>query len=115
MKDPEHFQPASDGRERECRRVEVNDETRLTFRAGLIASFVSAVMIFIMSTLWMHQTSITALQTNQQRVLAVIAKYEDVPTELAKIRTKLEDMSEMQQVQRGISSENNKMLKRERR
>jgi hypothetical protein len=40
------------------------DETKLTFKMGIIATLVAGIVVFIMNCLWSHQTDITILKTN---------------------------------------------------
>ena len=63
---------------------------KITLKVGIIASFISAFVLFIMTALWSHETAITRLDTNQQAVMKHLVGYESVPAQLARIQTLLE-------------------------
>ena len=69
----------------------VKSETdKITLKVGIIASFVSAFVLFIMTALWSHESAITRLDTNQQAVMKHMVGYETIPAQLARIQTLLE-------------------------
>lgn len=63
---------------------------KITLKVGIIASIVSALVLFVMTALWSHETSITRLDTNQIVVMKHITSYETIPVQLARIQTLLE-------------------------
>ena len=91
------------------------EENRLILRAGVVASFVAAFIIFILSALWSHQTDITTLKANQIHVMATLVKVEMIPAELARITEQLRMMGQTQAYHKSVSEANLKMLKSEKR
>jgi hypothetical protein len=87
------------------------EETKFTLKIGLVASFVSALLIFVLSALWAHQTDITTLRTNQTHVLETLNKLDTVPTQLAGINAQLFYISQAQKDHKMVSETNMKMLK----
>ena len=85
------------------------DESKI--KTVVIASVVSALLVFVLSTLWLHQTEITTLRTNQQHVLGSIAKLDSVPSQLIRINTQLEFLRELQVSNKELLTQNAKMLK----
>lgn len=68
-------------------------------------------MVFVFSTLWLHQIEITTLRTNQQHVLTAVAKLESVPAQLMRVNTQLEYLAQLQAGNREILNQNQKMLR----
>ena len=87
------------------------EETKLTLKIGIIASFVAAFVIFILQALWVHQTDITTLKANQAHVMISIAKLESIPSELARMNEQLRMMTQVQIIHKGVSETNLKILK----
>jgi hypothetical protein len=79
--------------ERGCQeegKVKVIEETKITLWAGVIISLLSSLIVFVLSVLWLHQTDITQLRTNQLHVLATLTKIDNIPSELAKMNVQLQ-------------------------
>jgi hypothetical protein len=89
----------------------VADETKLTIKVGLLASFVAAFVIFILQALWGHQTEITTIKTNQLHVMNTMVKMETIPAELARINEQMRMMTQVQIIHKGVSETNLKILK----
>ena len=70
------------------------EETKLTLKVGAIASLVAAVVVFILTALWGHQTDITILKTNQAMVLKTIDSLQTVPSDLAYLKIMMTDNKE---------------------
>ena len=88
------------------------EETKLTLKVGVIASFVAAFVVFILSCLWGHQIDITTLKAEQVHNKEALIKLEMIPTELARINEQLRSLATTQIVHRNVSETNLKMLKR---
>jgi len=58
------------------------DETKITLKMGVIASFIGALVMFVMGCLYSHQTDITILKTNYLHVTAQLDKIEQTVTEI---------------------------------
>jgi hypothetical protein len=56
--------------------MSVTSETKITMKVGLIAAGVSALIIFILNTLWVHSGDIVTLKTNQVTNIQNVAKME---------------------------------------
>jgi hypothetical protein len=63
---------------------------RITIKMTIIASLISALVLFILSTLWVHNGDIMVLKTNQLSVMKHIVGYESVPTQLARMEAMME-------------------------
>lgn len=68
------------------------EETKFTLKIGVIVSIVSALVIFVLTNLWLHQTDITILKTNQAMVLQTLGELKIVPSKLAEINVMLNNM-----------------------
>ena len=66
------------------------DIDKISLKITVIASCVSAVMLFIFTALWSHEKSITRIDTNQIAVMKSIVTAELVPAQLARIETLME-------------------------
>jgi energy-converting hydrogenase Eha subunit B len=86
-------------------------ESKLTLKVGVIASFVAALVIFILSTLQGHQNDIATLKANQAHVMVTLTKMETIPAELAKMTEQIRMMTQVQIVHKGISETNLRILK----
>lgn len=62
---------------------------KVTFKATVLASLISAIFLFILSTLWIHNGDIRTLQTNQAAAMKHIEGYESIPAQLARIEEML--------------------------
>jgi hypothetical protein len=93
-----------------------SDESKVTLKVGVIAAGVATFMIFLMNTLWGHETKIATLHTNQTAVMLRMEKVEcaidKIPQELAAINTHLYYLTERQKVHSKVSKENNVLLKK---
>ena len=89
----------------------MSDETKITLKMGIIASAVSSFLIFVLSVLWIHQTDITLLKTNQVSVLKMMEKMSTMPEEIAKLNVRVEFLIDNQQVHKDISARNYSILK----
>ena len=58
------------------------DETKITLKMGAIASFVGALVMFVMGCLYSHQTDITILKTNYIHVTSKLDKIEQTVVEI---------------------------------
>lgn len=72
------------------------EETRLTLKIGVIASFIAAIVIFVLNSLWMHQTDIAMLKTNQCAIMKTVEKLDAVPSDLAKLEVLMKENQENQ-------------------
>jgi uncharacterized membrane protein len=92
------------------------EETKVTLKVGVIAAGVATFLIFMLNTIWGHETRITTLSTNQASVMLRMEKVEcaidKIPQELAAINTHLFYLTERQKVHSKVSKENNILLKR---
>ena len=88
-----------------------DQETKLTLKVGVIASFVAAFVVFILQALWGHQTDITTLKANQVHVMDTLVKVEMIPAELSRINEQLRMMSQFQIGHKDVSERNLKLLK----
>ena len=70
------------------------EETKLTLKVGVITSFVAALVMFILTALWGHQTDISILKTNQLMVLKTIDSLQTVPGDLAYLKVMMIDNKE---------------------
>ena len=70
------------------------EETKLTLKVGVITSFVAALVMFILTALWGHQTDISILKTNQLMVLKTIDGLQIVPGDLAYLKVMMIDNKE---------------------
>ena len=70
------------------------EETKLTLKVGVITSFVAALVMFILTALWGHQTDISILKTNQLMVLKTIDGLQTVPGDLAYLKVMMIDNKE---------------------
>jgi hypothetical protein len=75
------------------------ETTKITLTQGIAGSIITSIVVFILSMVWLHQTDITLLKTNQVNVMATILKLDTVPSELAVMKVKLESLSEMMKSQ----------------
>jgi hypothetical protein len=96
--------------------LEMADETKLTFRVGLIATLVSTLVVFMLGMLVKHSSDISVLQTNQAMVMETVKKLDvavdKIPERLASIDAQLFYMTKTQQTHSRVSTENNLLLKR---
>lgn len=67
----------------------VSDETKITLKMGIIASIVASVLIFILTSLWVHQTDITLLKTNQGHVLSTLQELKAMPSQMAVLNAQI--------------------------
>lgn len=67
--------------------IEVN---KVTVKITLIISLVATLILFLLNTLWGHQTAITVLETNQAAVMKTVETYTTVPAQLSRISALLE-------------------------
>ena len=58
------------------------DETKITLKMGAIASFIGALVMFVMGCLYSHQTDITILKTNYIHVTSKLDKIEQTVVEI---------------------------------
>ena len=58
------------------------DETKITLKMGVIASFIGALVMFVMGCLYSHQTDITILKTNYLHVTSKLDKIEQTVVEI---------------------------------
>lgn len=72
------------------------EESKLTLKIGVIASFIAAIVIFVLQSLWMHQTDIAILKTNQVSIIRTIEKLDKVPADLARMEVLLRNNRENQ-------------------
>lgn len=63
---------------------------KMTVKVTIIASGVAALILFLLTALWGHQTDITLLKTNQVAVMKTVESYTGVPAQLSRIATLLE-------------------------
>jgi hypothetical protein len=68
--------------------VEMN---KITLKATVLASIISGIMLFVMTTLWVHQTDITILKTTQLSIQKSVDSYDKIPEQLARIEVLLEN------------------------
>jgi hypothetical protein len=61
-----------------------------TIKATVIASLISALVLFVLTTQWIHHGDIQVLKTNQASVLKHLDDYNKVPAQLARIEALLE-------------------------
>jgi hypothetical protein len=87
------------------------EESKFTLKIGVIASFIAALVVFILSTLWGHNTAISRLDTNQAAVMKTLEKMDTIPEKLASIDMQLIYISKAQGLHSQISVDNNKLLK----
>ena len=76
------------------------EETKITLKVGIIITFISSIIIFIMSCLWSYNSRLTALETN----------YINLVEKLNKIDTNVETIRDSQFI--GIHNEINKKSKK---
>jgi hypothetical protein len=92
------------------------DETKFTLKISIVASFISAIVVFILTVLWVHNTDISKLQTNQMVVMKNVEKMDlaidKIPERLASIDIQLLYISQAQNIHSKVSTDNNKMLKK---
>ena len=72
------------------------EESKLTLKIGVIASFIAAIVIFVLNSLWIHQTDIAMLKTNQCAIMKTIEKLDSVPSDLARIEAIMKNNQENQ-------------------
>lgn len=91
------------------------EETKLTLKVGVIASFVAALVVFMLTTLWSHNGDISRLHANQIIVMKSVEKLEAatnlIPARLASIDMQLTYIGIAQGVHKKVSIDNNKLLK----
>uniref|UniRef100_A0A6H1Z6V3 Uncharacterized protein n=1 Tax=viral metagenome TaxID=1070528 RepID=A0A6H1Z6V3_9ZZZZ len=68
------------------------EETKFTLKIGVVVSIVSALVIFVLTNLWIHQTDITVLKTNQGIILQAVHELKGVPVKLMEISTDLKNL-----------------------
>jgi hypothetical protein len=97
------------------RRSPMADESKMTFRIGIIASAVATIIVLVFGALWAHQTDIIELKTNQKMVMSSVARLDalldTIPEKLAKIEGKIELLQERQNKHRAVSSKNYDLLR----
>jgi hypothetical protein len=97
------------------RRVEMAEETKFTLKIGVIASFIAALVVFMLSCLWQHNGDISRLQTNQTMVMKNMEKMDaavdQIPARLASIDAQLYYLGAKQAVHSKVSRDNNKLLR----
>ena len=71
----------------------VDLESKITLRAGIFLSAISALVVFTFAVLWAHQTDITILKVNQAAVMLTISELKIVPGQLVVMSHKLETIS----------------------
>ena len=71
----------------------VSEETKITLKIGVIASLIAGMVVFILTNLWMHQTDITRLTTNQNTVLMTLQKFDCIPGQIAVLTEKVESLN----------------------
>ena len=71
----------------------VDLESKITLRAGIFLSAISALIVFTFAVLWAHQTDITILKVNQAAVMQTISELKVVPTQLAVMSQKFDAIS----------------------
>jgi hypothetical protein len=74
--------------------VEISTETKISLKAGIIGSMITALIVSIFSVLWVHQTDITLLKTNQTHVLLTLEKMSNIPEQMAVLSSKLTTISD---------------------
>jgi cell division protein FtsB len=91
------------------------EETKFTLKIGIIASFVAALVVFMLSCLWDHNGKISTLQANQTVVIKNMDKMDiaidKIPERLASIEANVNQLVRGQGLHSRISKENNVMLK----
>ena len=75
------------------------ETTKITLTQGVVGSIITSIIVFILSMVWLHQTDITLLKTNQVNVMATILKLDTVPSDIAVMKVKLEALSELMKQQ----------------
>jgi hypothetical protein len=65
-------------------------EEKNTIKATVMASLVSALILFMLTTQWLHHGDIQVLKTNQTAVMKDIESYGRIPAQLARIEVLLE-------------------------
>jgi glutamate synthase domain-containing protein 1 len=95
--------------------VEMAEETKFTLKIGVIASFIAALVVFMLSCLWQHNGDISRLQTNQITVMRnqekMDAAVDKIPERLASIEANVAQLVRTQVVHSKVSYDNNKMLR----
>ena len=66
------------------------DIDKISLKITVVASCISALILFIFTALWSHEKSITRIDTNQIAVMKSIVTAELVPAQLARIETLME-------------------------
>ena len=61
-----------------------------TIKATILATLISALIIFILSTQWLHHGDIAVLKTNQVAVMKDVEAQSKIPAQLLRIETLLE-------------------------
>jgi hypothetical protein len=110
--------------------VEMAEESKLTIRIGVLMSCVASLIVFILGALWVHNTEISRLHTNQTAVMKnaeVVAgalvkadekldrTIERIYDRMAAIDDKLAFMTGTQMKHRKVSEDNQRMLRKEPR
>lgn len=72
----------------------ITDETKVTLKLGVIVSLISALVLFVLTNLWIHQTDITVLKTNQVMVLQTLVELRTVPTKLGEISIQMQNLDQ---------------------
>ena len=76
-----------------------NESVKITLTQGIVGSVITTIVVFILTTIWMHQVDITLLKTNQVHVMATILKLDTVPADIAVMKVKLEAMNDLMKQQ----------------
>jgi hypothetical protein len=97
------------------RKIEMAEETKFTLKIGIIASFVAALVVFMLSCLWDHNAKISGLHTNQIAVMKNLEKMDaavdKIPERLASIDAQLLYIGKAQGLHSRVSIDNNKILR----
>lgn len=72
----------------------ITSETKITLKAGLLITLICSIIVFVLSTLWMHQTDITLLKANQVNVMRTLESLRDMPTTMSRLVEKVENLNE---------------------
>jgi len=93
------------------RRHNVMEIKSSQIKTVVIASVLSAVIVFVFSTLWFHQIDITELKTNQKRALADIAMLATLPEIVSAMNINITALVNSQQANRLLLEQNAELLR----
>lgn len=70
----------------------LDEDTKITLKAGVLISLITSLAVFLFTVVWMHQTDITLLKTNQNHILKVIDDLKTVPAALQVLGVKIDTL-----------------------